>query len=32
MVALAAKTARIIWTMLVKGEQYRARASVPAAA
>jgi transposase len=32
MVALAAKTARIIWAMLVKGEQYRARASVPAAA
>ncbi len=32
MVALAAKTARIIWAMLVKGEEYRARASVPAAA
>jgi transposase len=32
MVALAAKTARIIWAMLVTGEQYRARASVPAAA
>ena len=32
MVALAAKTARIIWAMLVSGEQYRARASVPAAA
>jgi transposase len=32
MVALAAKTARIIWAMLVKGEQYRARASAPAAA
>jgi len=31
MVAFAAKTARIIWAMLVKGEQYRARASVPAA-
>jgi transposase len=32
MVALAAKTARIIWAMLAKGEQYRARASGPAAA
>ena len=32
MVAFAAKTARIIWAMLVKGEQYRARASAPAAA
>lgn len=32
MVALAAKTARIIWAMLAKGEEYRARASVPAAA
>jgi len=32
MVALANKTARIIWAMLVKGEEYRARASVPAAA
>jgi transposase len=32
MVALAAKTARIIWAMLVKGEQYRTRASAPAAA
>lgn len=31
MVALAAKTARIIWAMLVNGEQYRARASVPPA-
>ena len=32
MVAVAAKTARIIWAMLVSGEQYRARVSVPAAA
>src|SRR5204862_3490846 len=32
MVALAAKTARIIWAMLVKGEPYRDRASAPAAA
>ena len=32
MVALAAKTARIIWAMLVTGEQYRTRASMPAAA
>jgi transposase len=32
MVALAAKTARIIWAMLAKGEQYRVRASAPAAA
>jgi len=32
MVALAAKTARIIWAMLVKGEPYRARVSAPAAA
>jgi transposase len=32
MVALAAKTARIIWAMLAKGEHYRARASVPAQA
>lgn len=32
MVALAAKTARIIWAMLAKKEQYRARASEPAAA
>jgi transposase len=32
MVALAAKTARIIWALLTKGEQYRDRASVPAAA
>jgi len=32
MVALAARTARIIWAMLAKGEEYRARASVPAAA
>jgi transposase len=31
-VALAAKTARIIWAVLTKGEDYRARASVPAAA
>jgi transposase len=32
MVAFAAKTARIIWAMLVKGEHYRDRASAPAAA
>ncbi len=32
MVALAAKTARILWAMLAKGEQYRARASASAAA
>jgi transposase len=32
MVALAAKTARIIWAMLAKGEHYRVRASGPAAA
>ena len=32
MVALANKTARIIWALLVKGGEYRARASVPAAA
>jgi transposase len=32
MVALAAKTARIIWAMLVKGEAYRDRASASAAA
>jgi len=32
MVAFAAKTARIIWAMLVKGEHYRDRASVSAAA
>ena len=32
MVALAAKTARILWAMLVKGEPYRERASAPAAA
>ena len=32
MVALAAKTARIIWAMLVKGEPYRDRATAPAAA
>jgi transposase len=32
MVALAAKTARIIWAMLVKGEPYRNRASASAAA
>jgi transposase len=31
-VALAAKTARIIWAMLAKEQTYRARASVPAAA
>jgi transposase len=29
MVALAAKTARILWAMLVKGEPYRDRASAP---
>jgi len=32
MVALAAKTARIIWAMLAKGEPYRDRASASAAA
>lgn len=32
MVAFAAKTARIIWAMLVKAEHYRDRASAPAAA
>ena len=32
MVALAAKTARIIWAMLVKGEPYRNRAIASAAA
>jgi transposase len=32
MVAVAAKTARILWAMLVKGETYRDRASAPAAA
>jgi transposase len=32
MVALANKTARIIWALLAKGGEYRARASVPAAA
>ena len=32
MVALAAKTARILWAMLVKGETYRDRASASAAA
>ena len=32
MVALANKTARIIWALLTKGGEYRARASVPAAA
>jgi transposase len=32
MVALAAKTARIIWAMLVKGEHYRDRATASAAA
>jgi len=32
MVALAAKTARIIWALLTKGERYRDRTPVPAAA
>jgi transposase len=32
MVAFAAKTARILWAMLVKGEAYCDRASAPAAA
>jgi len=32
MVALAAKTARIIWALLIKGQRYRDRASVLAAA
>jgi transposase len=32
MVALANKTARILWALLTKGGEYRARASVPAAA
>ena len=32
MVALAARNARILWAMLVKGELYRDRASAPAAA
>jgi transposase len=32
MVAFAAKTARILWAMLVKAEPYRERASAPAAA
>lgn len=32
MVALAAKNARIIWALLAKGERYRERAPVPAAA
>ena len=32
MVAVAAKTARIIWAMLVKGEPYRDPANAPAAA
>src|SRR5260370_246109 len=32
MVALAAKTARILWAMLVKGEPYREPANAPAAA
>jgi transposase len=32
MVALANKTARIIWALLAKGGEYRVRASVPAAA
>lgn len=31
-VALAAKTARIVWAVLAKGEDYRSRTSVPAAA
>jgi transposase len=32
MVALAARTARIIWALLTRGERYRDRAPVPAAA
>ena len=32
MVALAARNARILWALLVKGEPYRDRASAPAAA
>lgn len=32
LVALAAKTARIVWAMLASGEHYRDRASVPAQA
>ena len=32
MVAFAAKTARIIWAMLTKGEAYRDRTSASAAA
>jgi transposase len=32
MVALAAKTARILWALLAKGGEYQARARVPAAA
>jgi transposase len=32
MVALAARTARILWALLAKGETYRDRASAPAAA
>jgi transposase len=32
MVAFAAKTARAIWAMMVKGEAYRERASASAAA
>jgi transposase len=32
MVALANKTARVIWALLAKGGEYRARASIPAAA
>jgi transposase len=32
MVAFAAKTARIVWAMLAKGEVYRDRASASAAA
>jgi transposase len=32
MVALAARTARILWAMLTKGERYRDRASEPAVA
>jgi transposase len=32
MVALAARTARIVWALLSKGDRYRGRAPVPAAA
>ena len=32
MVALAARTARILWALMAKGGEYRARASIPAAA